>query len=40
MELFAFLQGVFEKMGGKTWFFSGAFVVESWWLVVNLLALF
>jgi len=30
MELFAFLQGVFEKTGGKTWFFGGEFVVESW----------
>jgi hypothetical protein len=30
MGFFAFLQGVFEKMGGKTWFFGGEFVVESW----------
>jgi hypothetical protein len=30
MELFAFLQGVFEKTGGKTWFFGGESVVESW----------
>jgi len=29
-ELFAFLQGFFEKTGGKTWFFDGEFVVESW----------
>jgi hypothetical protein len=28
--VFAFLQGVFEKAGGKTWFFCGEFVVESW----------
>jgi hypothetical protein len=28
------LQGVFEKTGGKTWFFGGEFVVESWWFVV------
>jgi hypothetical protein len=28
--VFAFLQGVFEKTGGKTWFFGGEFVVESW----------
>jgi hypothetical protein len=30
MGLFAFLLGVFEKTGGKTWFFRGEFVVESW----------
>jgi hypothetical protein len=30
MELFVFLQGVFEKTGGETWFFGGEFVVESW----------
>jgi hypothetical protein len=29
-EFFAFLLGVFEKAGGKTWFFGGEFVVESW----------
>jgi hypothetical protein len=28
--VFAFLQGVFEKTGGKTWFLDGEFVVESW----------
>jgi hypothetical protein len=28
--VFAFLQGVFEKVDGKTWFFDGEFVVESW----------
>jgi hypothetical protein len=27
---FAFLQGVFEKTGGWTWFFDGEFVVEAW----------
>jgi hypothetical protein len=27
---FAFLQGVFEKVGGWTWFFDGEFVVEAW----------
>jgi hypothetical protein len=26
----AFLQGVFEKVEGKTWFLGGEFVVESW----------
>jgi len=38
--IFAFLQGVFEKTGGRTWFFGGEFVVESWWFVVNWMALF
>ncbi len=28
--VFAFLQGVFEKVDGKTWFFCGEVVVESW----------
>jgi hypothetical protein len=28
--VFAFLLGVFEKVGGRTWFFGGEFVVESW----------
>jgi hypothetical protein len=27
---FAFLQGVLAKTGGRTWFFDGEFVVESW----------
>jgi hypothetical protein len=33
------LQGVFEKTGGRTWFFGGEFVVESWWFVVSWLVL-
>jgi hypothetical protein len=35
MEIFAFLQGFFEKTGGRMWFFGGEFVVESWWFVVS-----
>ena len=38
--VFAFLQGVLAKTGGKTWFFCGEFVVESWWFVVSWMALF
>jgi hypothetical protein len=38
--VFAFLLGVFEKTGGRTWFFRGEFVVESWWFVVNWLVVF
>jgi hypothetical protein len=29
-EVFAFLQGVLAKTGGRSWFFGGEFVVESW----------
>jgi hypothetical protein len=28
--IFAFLLGVFEKTGGRMWFFGGEFVVELW----------
>jgi hypothetical protein len=40
LGFFAFLQGAFEKTGGRTWFFGGEFVVESWWFVVNWMVLF
>jgi hypothetical protein len=28
--VFAFLRGVFEKIGGRRWFFDGEVVVELW----------
>jgi hypothetical protein len=30
-----FCRGVLAKTGGRTWFFGGEFVVESWWIVVR-----